>query len=387
LERRAALGLVFTVSIIGIFAAVLAVFNQVFSADIGVTVQADRAGLLMDPGSLVLFRGVAIGTVGSVAEAEHGAVLHLALDRRAAARLPGNVVATLATTSLFGPKSVQLRIPTLASRAHLRSGSVIEAVGADVEINRLNQHLMSVLTTLDPARVNATLNAVSEALRGRGDELGDVVDQLDHYLTQVNPEMPALRHDITSGSDVINTYAAAAPDLIELLRNLTVLSSTVNDKSAQLHELLDNLTGLSDSAHGLLEGNGDAIQTTLELFAPTTRLLARYSAEYPCLFQGIDENRKMLEKTVGGDGRTARLTLGLLPGAEPYRYPTDLPKVAARGGPTCRSLPSVGTRGAAPYVPTDTGTNPKAGTTTPRLGDPPLTLDLFGPTAPRVGPR
>jgi phospholipid/cholesterol/gamma-HCH transport system substrate-binding protein len=45
-------------------------------------------------------------------------------------------------------------------------------------------------------------------------------------------------------------------------------------------------------------------------------------------------------------------------GGERYRYPGDLPRVAAKGGPQCTDLPKLPFEGHAPFVVADTGSNP-----------------------------
>ena len=49
---------------------------------------------------------------------------------------------------------------------------------------------------------------------------------------------------------------------------------------------------------------------------------------------------------------------GFLWGQERYRYPMDLPKAGATGGPQCTGLPNLPFEGVPPYVVADTGTNP-----------------------------
>ena len=49
---------------------------------------------------------------------------------------------------------------------------------------------------------------------------------------------------------------------------------------------------------------------------------------------------------------------GFLWGQERYRYPENVPKVAAKGGPFCTNLPKVPYQQIAPFVVTDVGANP-----------------------------
>jgi hypothetical protein len=69
-------------------------------------------------------------------------------------------------------------------------------------------------------------------------------------------------------------------------------------------------------------------------------------------------------------------------GAERYRYPVHLPKVAATGGPQCQALPVVPFDAAPPFVVTDVGANPW------QYGNPQVLLNsdllkqlLYGPIA------
>jgi phospholipid/cholesterol/gamma-HCH transport system substrate-binding protein len=69
-------------------------------------------------------------------------------------------------------------------------------------------------------------------------------------------------------------------------------------------------------------------------------------------------------------------------GAERYRYPTNLPKVAATGGPQCLDLPKRPFNTSAKVVVTDIGTNPM------QYGNPQLLINsdllkqlLYGPIA------
>ena len=55
--------------------------------------------------------------------------------------------------------------------------------------------------------------------------------------------------------------------------------------------------------------------------------------------------------------RTLRDLQGFFLGRERYRYPDNLPKVAAKGGPQCTDLPNVGYEVRPPFVVTDIGAN------------------------------
>jgi hypothetical protein len=79
------------------------------------------------------------------------------------------------------------------------------------------------------------------------------------------------------------------------------------------------------------------------------------------------------------------LTVNFLWGAEPYRYPRDLPKVAASGGPQCSVLP-VPYNGKPKFVVVDDGAVPFPNTNrTLRVNPDLLQSVLFGAVDPTAG--
>ena len=67
---------------------------------------------------------------------------------------------------------------------------------------------------------------------------------------------------------------------------------------------------------------------------PTTDLLSRYHEALGCGIGGLVPFAKSTPISLPGVLVSAGLTLGV----ERYRYPQDLPKVAAKGGPYCKEL-------------------------------------------------
>jgi phospholipid/cholesterol/gamma-HCH transport system substrate-binding protein len=98
----------------------------------------------------------------------------------------------------------------------------------------------------------------------------------------------------------------------------------------------------------------------MNLADPTTALLLKYSPTYTCLFQGA---QWFLEhggrEAIGGNGKSVVMDAALLLGDDPYRYPDNLPKVNATGGPggkpSCGSLPDVSKNFPVKSLVTDTG--------------------------------
>ncbi|WP_072687002.1 MCE family protein [Rhodococcus marinonascens] len=382
-KKLAALALV--VSLLTIVGVSLAMFNGTFTKSVPVTVTSDRSGLVMDPDAKVKLLGVEVGRVGSIEDVTNGAELELAIYPDMLSLIPSNVLVEITSTTVFGAKYVNFTMPAAPSSSHLQSGSVIASDNVTVEFNTVFQHLSDVLVQVQPEKLNATLGAISSALRGRGDELGALLEQGDEYLAKMNPSLPQLQEDLSKAAQVTDVYADTAPDLLQVLDNVTATSATVVDEQDNLDAVLLNVIGLADTANTLLSDNEQNLESVLDLLLPTTELLNEYSPEISCFIVGLNNVIPLAEQLIGGNQPGIALSASFLYGQEPYTYPQDLPKVNATGGPNCYGLPNPDPNVNAKFVVADTGTVPFVPSTEVQVNLPKVFQLLFAGVYPGQG--
>jgi phospholipid/cholesterol/gamma-HCH transport system substrate-binding protein len=223
-----------------------------------------------------------------------------------------------------------------------------------VEVNTVFEQLTAVLSKIEPAKLNATLGAIASAMNGRGEQIGQTLSDLDAFLARLEPSLPALNHDLDVAPGVLRAYADAAPDFISIAENATRISDTLVDQERNLDAILVSATGLADIGTQVVGDNRRQLTDVLHLLVPTTDLTNRYHEALYCGGAGLLPLAQSPPNRVPG----AEVLAGLLPGLDRYRYPSDLPKVAAKGGPQCTYLPRVPYNTPPPWVVTDTGTNP-----------------------------
>jgi phospholipid/cholesterol/gamma-HCH transport system substrate-binding protein len=383
----------------GLFAVValltwvaITMFNQGFTPFVQVTLHADRAGLQMRPDNRVKIRGVDLGKVDKVEAAPDGqtAVITLSLFPDMVGHVPANVQASLEQLTAFGNKTVQLNYPSDPSTQTLHAGSVIQADHVSVEANTVFEHLVNTLNNIQPAKLNATLGAFADALRRRGDQIGQTAVLANAYLAKFNGNMPALQRDFRSTAQFANLYGDVTPNLIRLLSNGDSLSKTLVDTEGELKGATSAGIDLGHEGEYLFGANADPLAEDLQLLRPTTSLLAEYSPEFTCLIQGGDVSLAMLRKTFP-DPHGLRVSATLSYGDEPYKYPQDLPEngPGPLKGPNCHGLPVI-QPGEGHLLDNTTGpTADRSKTNTPQLPSQPLVVELFGPGAmlhPPVNP-
>jgi phospholipid/cholesterol/gamma-HCH transport system substrate-binding protein len=340
-----------------IIALAIGLFRGDFTDSVPVTVLSPRAGLVMNPGAKVTIHGAQVGSVQSIDPRPDGtAVLHLAIDPSELHVIPANVTVRIASPTVFGGKAVQLVPPVDASTKTMYAGQVLDAEHVTVELNTIFEQLTSVLSKIDPAKLNETLGALATGLSGRGEKLGQTLSDLNTILATLEPALPNLRRDIADAPAVFNAYADAAPDLIRTVDNATRISETIVDQQHNLDRLLVSVIGFAEVGNDVVGTNSKPLADVLRLLVPTTDLTNEYHEAIGCGLGGIVQFAKQPPSPVPG----ILTTISLLPGRERYRFPGNLPKVAATGASRCadQALPIVPPGFSPPFLVTDVGANP-----------------------------
>jgi virulence factor Mce-like protein len=351
------LGLATVIALGAIVAVAMGLFQGDFTAAVPVTVLSPRAGLVMNPDAKVKWQGVQVGRVATIESLPDGqAAVHLAIDPSRLQLIPANALVDITSSTVFGAKFIQFIPPPDPSPHRLHAGQTLSGKHVTVEINTVFQRLTAVLSKIEPAKLNETLGAFALAFNGRGHEIGQMFSDLDALLAKLDPSFPALRHDLGVAPVVLNAYADAAPDLVRTADNATRLSQTLVDEQHNLDALLLSTIGLANIGNQVLGDNRQRLTDVVHLLLPTTDLLNEYHQAVWCGLSGLSYWWK--QGVSNNPGIT--LLIGLAIGAERYRYPGDLPRVAAKGGPQCTDLPVLPFQGHAPFVVADVGSNPWA---------------------------
>jgi phospholipid/cholesterol/gamma-HCH transport system substrate-binding protein len=339
-------------------------YTAAFASVDTVTVSSPRAGLVMDNGAKVKFRGIQIGKVTDIDYAGDQARLTLAINSDDMHYIPSNATVHIAGNTIFGAKSVEFIPPQSPSPTSLRPDAHVSASMVQLEVNTLFQSLVDLLHKIDPVELNGTLSALAEGLRGHGDDFGALLSGLNTLTQQANPKLAALQEDFRKTTVVTNTYADAAPDLNRIFDNLPTISKTVVDQQKNLNDTLLATIGLSNNAYETLEpAEQDLIDAINRLRAPL-KVASDYSPEFGCLFAGIGRGIKEFAPLLGVRKAGLFTSSSFVLGAPAYTYPESLPIVNASGGPNCRGLPDIPTKQTggsfyrAPFLVTDNANIP-----------------------------
>ena len=333
--------------LIGLVAALVfataTAFLGTFRSAVPVTLTSERSGLVLETGAKVKLRGVDVGRVRAIEGGQGDARMQLDIDTEQVRFIPANVGARINVTTVFGAKFVDLVYPEDPQPQRLSAGAVLQAANVTTEVNTVFENVVDLLDMVDPMKLNAVLTAVAEAVRGRGEQIGEATTALNDVLTALNSRNDIFRDDIRSLKGFSDTYGAAAQDILSILDSATTTSTTLVSQQEELDSLLLNTIGMSRDGTALLGSSKDNLVEAINTLEPTTNLLQTYSPSYTCMLQGAQWIVDNSDSVFGGDGRSFVVDVALLPGNDPYSFPDNLPIIAAKGGPGgkpgCGSLP------------------------------------------------
>ncbi len=255
----AARGLGFLTAIMLVVGVMVAQFSGTFSDRVTVSAVLSDTGDALVAGSDVKMRGVLVGRVGDIERSvgDPDATVELRLTPSKVASIPAEVTARSLPANFFGQAFVDLVPPasgTGAPAGPVRDGATIrqDTSRETVELQDLFNKLYRVLTAVQPAKLQASLGALAEALDGRGTKINSLITRTDAYLKALAPGLPDLQADITAFAQFAETFGEQTPAFLDSVDDLLVTTRTLVVRQQQLIELLGGGLGLAENAEKFL---------------------------------------------------------------------------------------------------------------------------------------
>jgi phospholipid/cholesterol/gamma-HCH transport system substrate-binding protein len=315
------------------------VYDKDFTASVPVTLRTDHVGNQLSIGGQVKARGVPVGEIRDVRATPSGAEIALALDPGKVTMLPRDVSALLVPKTLFGERYVQLSIPDGSRAPHLAAGDVItqDHSANAIELERVFDNLLPLLKAVQPQKLATTLTAVSTALQGRGEQLGQTLVSASDYLEQFNPNLPRLDDNVRDLATVSRLYGDIAPDLLDALSSSAVTLGTVDQKRDDLAGVYREVTASSNDIEKFLRKNGNnIIELSADSRAPL-EIAAKYSPSFPCTLKALTELKPRMDAVLGAGTKEPGLHADILVTRSRGKYVPgkDDPVYNAGGEPRC----------------------------------------------------
>jgi phospholipid/cholesterol/gamma-HCH transport system substrate-binding protein len=248
-----------------------------------ITAEFERAVGLYEQ-SIVKIMGADAGTVDSV-EVD-GDLVRVEMTINDDVPLPADVMATIAPLTLIGERNVVLSPPWHPGEPRLEDGAVLR-FDADpalsrtvipVEPDEILQALTDLAEAIDPEAVGRLLDSGAEAIDGQGTTFNEML---------VNTRA------------VTTSLADQDEQILEAARNLNVVATSLNTRSAQLGHLVDALS----EASSVLAAERDSIAAFLDGIVRLSdvggSLLDAYQGQLPADIAHLADLALVLESSLG----------------------------------------------------------------------------------------
>jgi phospholipid/cholesterol/gamma-HCH transport system substrate-binding protein len=198
------------------------------------------------PNTAVQVNDVTVGTVTKIERQGWHALVTMRLNGDV--NLPANSTVTLAQTSLLATLHLELAPPAgVPAQGKLANGSVIPLSAAGSYPN--NEQTLAMLSMLlnggGLGQLQDVTQAFGTAFAGRGQELRNLLEQLNKFVGYLNDQ----KDDIIAATDSLNQlvgkFAAQKPVVDKALRTIPQALSVLADQRDNLTDALDQFGKLS----------------------------------------------------------------------------------------------------------------------------------------------
>lgn len=282
---RAGMILVVCVGLVGLLLA--HAFGR-FDSNVEVIAELDTAGGALENGAEVKLDGVVVGKVSSIDPADGGVALGLELDPEQAQRVPANVTVRVLPISIFGAAYVELLRPE-RPRGEVTAGAVLrqDTSATTVELGDLLEDTLEVVDALGPAELAQALDTFAATLRGRGEEIGIMLETAERAVARLEPLMPLVREDLRLATVMSVTLSTMTPNFFTALRGLVTLSHTLIEREESFQSVLAGFSEASVGIDDLLEGNERALVAGIPYLRRVVSALHAARADLPRTFAAV----------------------------------------------------------------------------------------------------
>jgi phospholipid/cholesterol/gamma-HCH transport system substrate-binding protein len=265
----ACIGLALAVFMAGAVVVLLSYGRGYYDAGYSLTAvfPTSSQGVFTDGGSEVKMRGVTIGTISGVALLPDGRARYtLRIDH--GTQVPATATVAIEPLSVFGPKFVNIVPgPGETTGPYLHAGDEIAHAVTGSDLTEVLDHATKFFTAVDANDVITIFDAISTAVRGRGDDIGKTIDAASTLVDVADRDRALLAQFLPDGATVASTLASRSDRFITMVDDLRTVTAVVGAHGSELSHLLDTTVAIADRAGSLIDDTANDFDVTVHAVA------------------------------------------------------------------------------------------------------------------------
>lgn len=215
----------------------------------------------------VRYHGVNVGRIAAVESGTEVSRVRLAIDDANLPLIPASVVARIVPRTFFGDIYLQLvDADGIRSAEPLQRGATI-GIDDSTEAMALYdvfKKLVDVFAQVQPERTQAALTALSQALRGRGEQIGATIDHLSAATDALTEPLTRFLDTTPQFRDVMASLRAATPDIVATLADATTVSHRMLEHDEAIASAADAVARFGGVLTSFLNDHREEVITVLD---------------------------------------------------------------------------------------------------------------------------
>lgn len=247
--------------------------NGDYSGDYRLTGYFPSSGEGLASGSEVVFRGVQVGRVSTIALSGHRAKVTVLVDP--GFHVPADATATIEPINLFGAEQVSLTAPdgNADQGPYLSAGGTFRHAVSSDEIGDLFAAAAPLLDKINTVNLSAVLADLSQASDGEGPRIARSIEAGAKLAGLIDQTLPAQLQALDSFSQFSAAIAADGSSLNGIADQSNIALPAFDADAAAYQKLLDNLTSFSNEVATIVSDYRPDIDTLLAAGANPARVL------------------------------------------------------------------------------------------------------------------
>ncbi|MGV0719961.1 MCE family protein [Mycolicibacterium elephantis] len=215
---------------------------------------ADAA--VLRTGADVQVSGVSVGSVSSVRLTESKAVVEFTIDDDIA--LGDRTEAAIRTNTLLGTKILQV---TPRGTGRLTRPIPLDRTTSPYSLTDALSELTTTVGDLNTVQLSESLATLSETFKDTPPDLQVAVQGMTRFAKAINNRDAQLRDLLANARKATDVLGQRTEQIVDLIRNTNLLLAELRTESGSLESIAENIRALSMQLSGLVAENSDLHQT------------------------------------------------------------------------------------------------------------------------------
>jgi phospholipid/cholesterol/gamma-HCH transport system substrate-binding protein len=286
--------------------------NGDYAGDYRISGDFAKAGEGLPPGSEVVFRGVQIGRVSTIAL--QGDMARVSVLIAPTFKVPTDATATIEPINLFGAEEISLTTPDNNSEAgpYLPANGTFTHADNTDELGDLFAAAVPLLNKINTNDLSSLLGELAQASQGEGPRIAKSISTGTQLAGLLNSTLNAQLIALSSFANFTQAVAPDASSLNTINADVNSALPAFNNEEADYHKFLNALIPFSNDLSSLLMTYRPDIDTILTAGDNISRVLLAQQGELGQVVQGAYTYFHTI--AVGGAAQTK------LPDGSTYAY-------------------------------------------------------------------